>query len=171
MQDGLGGDTCQCAVGNGDRLTNGRTDGCSGSDTNSPGNESVSHDYQYRGRPELSTASVFRASRTWNNILSNYEVINTYWTIKICIDILYNKTRIMIYRGFYTRHSLYMWFGNSVKHRIESKSLVRVSVILGSSYHADVHSSVHLKNVGFNQLFEAIKPGCTQLQLGSDGRI
>lgn len=50
MQDRLGGDTRQCAVGNSDRLTNGWMDGSSGNDTNSLGKESVIHDYHYEQR-------------------------------------------------------------------------------------------------------------------------
>ena len=39
-----------------------------------------------------------------------------------------------------------------------------VSVILGSSYHIGVCSSVHLSdNFSFIQLFEANKTGCAQL--------
>lgn len=38
--------------------------------------------------------------------------------------------------------------------------LMMVSVILGSSYHIDVSSSVHFSEFGFNKLIEAIKRGC-----------
>ena len=47
-----------------------------------------------------------------------------------------------------------------------------VYVILGSSYHTDVCSIVYcFDKFGFNQLFEAIKTGCAQLLIGSDGCI
>ena len=47
LQDGLGGDTCQRAVGDGDRLANGRMDGGSGTVTDSQGNGSVIRGYHY----------------------------------------------------------------------------------------------------------------------------
>lgn len=68
MQDGL--DTCQCAVGNGDRLTNGWTDGCTGTDTHSLGNESVVPGYHYKQREanNQSAAVVLRHCRTMEKI-------------------------------------------------------------------------------------------------------
>lgn len=82
MQDGLGGDTCQCAVGNGDRLTNGWTDGCSGTDTFPLGNGSVIRGYHCWQRTDNNCQQLVSSGQSQKDggqFLSNYElIINLY---------------------------------------------------------------------------------------------
>ncbi len=98
MQDGLGNDTCWCAAGNGGRLTNGWTDGCSGTDTNSLGNGFVIRGYHYQQRTadncqQLLSLGLHKTRD--KHFFSNYELaLNLYRTIQLYINLPYKTFKM-----------------------------------------------------------------------------